>query len=306
MTKNRDDILNDQEKKADSPTLEEKERDLAGGMDMESQEEQRSQDLASLVGLGSRDKTKKRVDDSGRKKRLPVDRRSPQRQVDHKPAHKLWMDAPDRYPPVLESLRLIKNTFLKLKDEEGDKVFLLTGSDRKVGVSTLATNLGLVLARDLLDQHILLVDANISNPSLHSTFGLPQEPGLMDYLLKDYTLLETAVTSHLPNLDLIPLGEIDVQVTSPFDLNRFTEFIEEANQNYDFILFDSSPALHSSHCRTLSVKVDGVVSIAEANVTRWEVLLELKKQLERDGAKLVGGVLNKRRFVIPKWVYKFF
>jgi len=218
--------------------------------------------------------------------------------------HDLWMNDPLTYPDIMDSLRIVKNRMARLQREENGKIFLVTGPDRKVGTSTLTFNLGLIIARDMLDQRILLVDASLSNPELHTVFSVPQEPGLMDYLLKNLAIDQITRESPLPNMQLVPVGRIVDEVTSPFDLKRFTNFLDEVRQQYDWILLDSAPVLRSSHSRVLSPKMDGVITVAETNVTRWEVLVELREQLIKDGAKLVGGILNKRRFVIPKWVYR--
>ena len=223
----------------------------------------------------------------------------------------LWMDNPDRFIGVMENLRLVKNKIAAPGHNNSGKdvqlrTFMFTGAGRRVGTSTLLANLGVVFARDLIDRRMLLVDANVASPSVHQFFNIPQQPGIMDYLLKNYPLNHTLKHSHYKNLDLIPIGEVVPEVSSPFELKRFTEFLEEVSHSYDFVLVDASPTLQSSHSRILSSKLDGVIVVAESNVTRWEVLLELKNQLEKDGANLVGGILNKRRFVIPKWVYRFF
>jgi Mrp family chromosome partitioning ATPase len=128
----------------------------------------------------------------------------------------------------------------------------------------------------------------------------------MEYLFEGLSLPEVIQPSPLPNLDLICIGQYDRQIISPFDSLEFSNFLEETRKHYHFVLLDSAPALRSGQTRNISSKVDGVIVVAEANKTRWQVVAELKRQLESDEARLVGSFLNKRRFVIPKWVYRFF
>lgn len=222
-----------------------------------------------------------------------------------KPQQSLWMNCPERYFQVLESLRIIKYNLSSQRDKQNHNTFLMTGVTRGVGASTISFNLGLLLARDFLDQRILLIDANLSNPCLHKAFCVPLEGGLMDFLLSCSEGDHIVKASNLPNLDLVTLGTFCKQVTSPFDLARFNRFLGDMRGAYDFVILDSAPVLQSSHCRILSSKVDGVILVVEANASRWEVINEAKKQLENDGANLVGGILNKRQFVIPKWAYRF-
>jgi Mrp family chromosome partitioning ATPase len=50
--------------------------------------------------------------------------------------------------------------------------------------------------------------------------------------------------------------------------------------------------------------VDGVLLVLEAGKTRRHVAIRAKKELEEAGGKLLGVVLNKRRYHIPERVYK--
>ena len=108
----------------------------------------------------------------------------------------------------------------------------------------------------------------------------------------------------MPNLDLVTLGQKAKRVASPFDLQSFVQFLEEVREIYDFVLLDTAPILRASDSLIISGKVDGVVAVAGANQTRYEVMLEAKHLIEQNG-KLAGGVLNKRRFVIPRMLYRF-
>jgi Mrp family chromosome partitioning ATPase len=108
-----------------------------------------------------------------------------------------------------------------------------------------------------------------------------------------------------PNLHVMPIGATERRVYSPFDLERFTALLKEAKDHYHYVIIDAAPALRSSDSRIIASKVDGVILVAKANVTRWEVFVELNRQLQKDGAKTVGSVLNQRQFVIPQALYKY-
>ena len=56
--------------------------------------------------------------------------------------------------------------------------------------------------------------------------------------------------------------------------------------------------------RVLCTKVDGVVLVIEAGKTREQVAVRAKKELEEAGGKVLGVVLNKRKYHIPEWIYK--
>jgi capsular exopolysaccharide synthesis family protein len=276
-----------------------------------------SRDLASIVGL----KPSADFDNGDNRYRLNDQKKSENKISDKntskitiqsaKPHHHkkgepfLWLLYPELYPHVVEVFRYLKT---KISASEGDKklkTFLITGPHENCGVSTVAFNLALTLSFDMIDKQILLVDTNTSTPSLHSAFGYPVNPGLMDYLFGIRPLEEIILSSDYPNLHLIPSGSIDFLTVVPFDLAEFSHFLNDVREQYDFILLDSAPLLKSSQTQSLSSKVDGVIIVAEANRTRWQVMADLKNQLESNGANLIGSFLNKRRFPIPKWLYRW-
>ena len=217
----------------------------------------------------------------------------------------LWMHESDRHPGATESFRALKNKLLALKKVGNLVNFVFTGCEPGVGTSTVVFNLALVLAQDLPEQRVLLVDTNIRRPTLHQVFDIDREPGLTNALLGNLPVGKVIHDSFLTNLDIIPVGQTEQTSPSPYDLNEFSNFLDEARSQYGFVLFDSAPALQSSQTRSIYAKTDGVVMVAEADRTHWEVVTELKRQLSDDGANLIGAFLNKRKFPIPKWLYQY-
>jgi polysaccharide biosynthesis transport protein len=216
----------------------------------------------------------------------------------------IWMKHPQGLPSLVGSFRNLKYNLDLLRQSQGMKVFAITGSDPRVGVTTVAANLVVIMATDFSDQRILLVDANLDDPQLHSTFHKTIKPGLLDYLADNPALNDIIQPSFLPNLDLITVGDKAKRTSSPFDLHRFRQFLEEVRGTYDFVVLDTAPILRASDSLIISGKVDGVVAVAGANQTRYEVMVEARNHIEQKG-RLAGGVLNKRRFVIPRTLYRF-
>lgn len=214
-----------------------------------------------------------------------------------------WMLEPSKYMGALKGFREIKHLFLN--KETDAKIFMITAPNPGAGVTTLTMNLGLVLARDLMDQKILIVDGNIAMPGQHKLFEKDLSPGLQDYILNDVSFEGVVHNTVLENLDLVTTGVSNDKYISPFDLKPMETFLQMARDTYDIILVDGDSVLRSTDSRSLSNKADGVIVVCEASKTRREVLVEIKKQLDSDGARVVGGILNKREFVIPSWVYKF-
>ena len=125
---------------------------------------------------------------------------------------------------------------------------------------------------------------------------------MLNYLTEEMDLQQVVQPTRRPNLEVITIGKSATQILSPFDLLKFSTFLEAVRTRYDFVLFDSAPILGSSDSLTISTMVDGVILVAEANHTRYERSSVFENHFQ-DSAKVLGIVLNKRRFVIPKALY---
>ena len=216
----------------------------------------------------------------------------------------LWMAEPERYSRTVEVFRTLANKIAFISDTGKMKVFLMTGSDDKVGTSTVLFNTALMMGRSMLDRRILLVDTNIDRPSLHVAFDHSPSLCLMDYLLTGAALADIVQPTFLANLDIISCHRMDESLLSPFTTPSFSHFFSEVRKHYEIILLDSAPALRSSHTRMILPESDGVIIVTEANRTRVRVFEELVRLLHTENATLLGSFMNKRRYVIPKWIYQ--
>ena len=150
-------------------------------------------------------------------------------------------------------------------------------------------------------EKVLLIDANFRSPSLHQQFHLEAENGLTEFLLGKAKLSEVTKKTTVSNLWVIPSGSTP---SSAITLNALDPHLQKMKEEMDWVLFDGPPVNHFDEGLALSGKVDGVVMVLQAEKTRWEVAQAAKQRLEDSGGKILGVVLNKRRFYIPKWIYK--
>jgi Mrp family chromosome partitioning ATPase len=96
---------------------------------------------------------------------------------------------------------------------------------------------------------------------------------------------------------LMPVAStrLENEVSDPFDSLRV---------NFDNILVDCRPLKYSSEAAVLASTADGVVVVVEAGRTRHEEILNAQRTIEVAGGKLLGFVLNKRRYPVPEWLYR--
>jgi capsular exopolysaccharide synthesis family protein len=183
------------------------------------------------------------------------------------------------------------------------KTILFSGTTHGDGASTTAINFATTLARNSRLK-VLLIEANLRTPSVHTVFRIEPERGLSD-LMSNGDKPDFYIKKVDPgNLSLVTAGSTLTGEVSLFESNRFNEFLTSVRVAFDYIILDGPSIPSFSEARALCTKVDGVVLVIEAGKTRKQVAVRAKKELEEAGGKVLGVVLNKRKYYIPEWIYK--
>lgn len=151
---------------------------------------------------------------------------------------------------------------------------------------------------------ILLVDANLHNPSIHRFFGIDVERGLGEIIESNADWTEMTKPVRDSNLKLITAGVSD---RNPIDLlgsDRFKELVDEWKKQFRYVIFDSPAVLNYVESLSLAAVVDGVVLVVRAGQTRWDIAQNAKQKLTTAHANLLGVTLNRRKMDIPDGLYK--
>jgi Mrp family chromosome partitioning ATPase len=150
---------------------------------------------------------------------------------------------------------------------------------------------------------VLLMDGQLRHPSLHNKFGLAQSGGILEVLEN-----ELSTNGLIKKIDSSALKIVTTGVSNNFNLaqshiEKLYTMLSNARKRVRFIFIDIPPILAYSEGISLSHLCDGVVLIMQAGEIRWEVVQETRRLLERAGVQIIGGILNRREYFIPNWIY---
>jgi uncharacterized protein involved in exopolysaccharide biosynthesis/Mrp family chromosome partitioning ATPase len=177
----------------------------------------------------------------------------------------------------------------------------VVGCRRGEGVSTVTASLATVLSHRIKGR-ILLVDANSSAPTVHRRFRVHQAPGFTDNMAYGQKRVVQRVANQ--KFDIVAAGKMNGKAPQVFESDGFRRFLNLVGSHYQLIVIDMPPLFETSHASRLAGLCDGIILVVEAEQARREVAQQAKQELLRWKADLVGVVLNKRRFYIPKWLYQ--
>ncbi len=194
---------------------------------------------------------------------------------------------------------------LSLKIKKMPTSSILITSLYSEGKTTAAINLAFIAAMLNKGKNVVLVDANLRHPCIHSMLSLRNNQGLMDILANGTTLNRCLQKTRLSNLKVLPSGNSLVEEPlALFDSDKFNDLLRELNSQFDFIIFDSPSLNRYSDSAMLSGKLAATLMLVELNKTRLDAARYGISVLSKANANILGVILNKRQFFIPAGIYK--
>ncbi|BAZ48243.1 lipopolysaccharide biosynthesis protein [Nostoc sp. NIES-4103] len=193
-------------------------------------------------------------------------------------------------PPRWESLDLIYKNIELLNTVSSLKSLMITSALSDEGKSALA--LGLAMSAARLHKRVLLIDANLREPSLHEQLNLPNEQGLSTLLASDITLPNQIgiQSSGSAYIDILTAGPRPADPANLLSSPRMMQLMAAFEDNYDLVLVDASPVLGlvdailtASSCRSV------VLAASIGRVTRTQ-LTQATNMLSK--LNLIGVVAN--------------
>ena len=215
-------------------------------------------------------------------------------------------------PNMTEEYRKLFHVIRKIggEQEKDLKLVLVTAAGFGEGVTTVAASLAAGLAGDRRDDKVLLMDLNLRAPGVHKLFDFLPAPGIVDAVLDFEKRMEYFRASPLrlvPNLHVMTAGNIDLIETNSSEIlehENLGKFLRELKGFYNTVIIDCAPTIPFSDAVSLAPVIDGTILVVDAQTTRWEVAAKARDHLMFADANVLGVVLNKRKLVIPKAIYR--
>jgi capsular exopolysaccharide synthesis family protein len=192
---------------------------------------------------------------------------------------------------IAEHIRGVR-TNIRFLTEKGKKpILLVTSPNHGEGKSTLVANLAVSMAQQ--KEKVLLIDANLREPSLHFIFKAQCELGLSEVLTGKSSFEDAVYQTEIGRLDVLPAGTVPHNPTELLGSDLMDELLDDRMPQYDVILIDSSGVLEVSDTKVLAGKCDGVIMVVSEGKTDLSKVMEAKKEVEFAKAKIMGIVVNQ-------------
>ena len=194
------------------------------------------------------------------------------------------------YSPDAEAYRILRtNIEFNRKSPDANCLSVVSGGAGE-GKSTTMVNLAYVCAQG--GYNVLLIDADLRRPSLHTHFEVSHAAGLTNYLTTDIRLEDVVLRTQVENLFFLPSGLLPADSAGLLNSQRMVDLIAEVKSRFDLVLIDSPPILGVSDASVLANLADMTMIVVQHRKLPRHMLMRVKQSVENVGGKVVGVVLN--------------
>jgi len=200
-----------------------------------------------------------------------------------------------------EVVKLVQSVFILPSDAPRSVVFAcVQPGDGSNAISLQA-------ARALAAQgrgSVCLVDANVRAPSLHLGFGLENHRGLAQSVVESAPMRTLAHQIKGSNLWVLPSGSVNGNFQTLINSERLRQRFADLRAEFDYVLIDAPPVNPCADSIALGRLADGLVLVVQLSTTRREAARKAKEALDTAKVRLLGVVLNNRKYPIPEVLYR--
>ncbi|MBK7726936.1 MAG: CpsD/CapB family tyrosine-protein kinase [Gammaproteobacteria bacterium] len=196
--------------------------------------------------------------------------------------------------PHADSYRLLRTRVTQRMQQQGWVTLGITSPRPRAGKTLTSINLAITIAMDP-KYSVLLIDADLKNPSVHRVFGISAEKGIADYLTTDTELEGLLLSPGIERFAILPcVSRIDgsSELLGGLKMQALISSFKQRKGSL-IVLFDLPPVLISDDVVTLSSKLDAMLIVVEDGATKTQ---DLRRSVElMEHAQILGTVLNKAR-----------
>jgi len=194
--------------------------------------------------------------------------------------------------PVAESFRSLRTNLQYASVDHTIRSLLVTSPSPSDGKTTVAANLGVVLAQS--GQKVVLIDADLRRPRVHRIFNVPNRSGMSNLFVQSSISLDGSLQkTDIENLFILPSGEKPPNPSELLGSGKMSEILSFISEQADVLIIDSPPVMAVTDSSVLAPRADGVLLVVKPGVTKLAEAAQAVEQLFRVNANILGVVLNE-------------
>lgn len=171
------------------------------------------------------------------------------------------------------------------------KTIVVTSAFENQGKSFISFHLAYSLSQ--VGKRVLLVDTDMRKSVLQRRMGLDGvKLGLSEYLSGNAELGQVIYDVGLPNMHVLFSGKLVPNASTLLSAKWLENLCAEVRDSYDYVIFDTPPICVVGDAAIVASFCDGALLVVENGVTKKKTLAQMKSEMDKVGANVIGVVQN--------------
>ncbi|MBL7115803.1 MAG: polysaccharide biosynthesis tyrosine autokinase [Kiritimatiellae bacterium] len=190
---------------------------------------------------------------------------------------------------AIEAYRALRTSLVASLGKINEKIVLVTSADSREGKTLTTLNIAIMIAQ--MNKKVLLVDLDLRRGRLHRSLGAAREPGMTDVLGSCGDLREVVQNTRIEGLSLIPTGSSVDNASELLQSADMVGLFSEIQEDYDYIMVDTSPVLRVTDTVIAATQGLGVVVyVVRVNKTS-KPMIQYSLDMLKD-SRVLGMIMN--------------
>ncbi len=199
----------------------------------------------------------------------------------------------DSRSSLSEAYRQLRTSILLSTAGHAPKSLLVTSSLPAEGKTTTAINTAISLAQT--GAKVLIIDADMRRPRLHTVFDISNAKGLSTLLsseMPEEEILQVIQFEGESKVNLLPSGPVPPNPAELLGSEQMANLLKFMQKNFTHVVIDSPPIASFTDGVLIASMVDGVILVVHSGRSSRQVVRRSRQLLQDVGAKIFGVVLN--------------
>lgn len=190
---------------------------------------------------------------------------------------------------IVEAYKTIRTNISFSLEKEGCKSFVISSAVPNEGKSTTAVNVAVAFSQ--LGKNVLLIDADLRRPSIHKKLKLVNTRGLYSVLSGSATF-EECVHNVNKNFFVLTSGPLPSNPIELIQSAALSELLDSLKEQFEYIIFDTTPINIVSDAISLAPKTDGIVLVVKEGTARRDDIHRAVAACKFANIRIIGAIMN--------------
>ena len=232
---------------------------------------------------------------------------SKKKKVDSAPEKSKNVITSDSKFAIVEGYKIARTNLIFSLTAQNSNCVAVTSWSKGEGKSTATVNLAISFSK--MGKRVLLIDTDLRRPNLHNLLKLKNESGVTD-VIAQLNSFDTVVHSEvLSCLDVLTSGAIPPNPSELLASPVFSELINWAKEEYDYVIMDTPPLGVVADTLLLKDFVGGYVLVVRERITTHGDIEKALLNIHLADSKVLGflkvGCEMRNKSGYKKYRYRY-